>query len=294
MNADASIESEVTEPVEELEVTNDDVSDMDDEKFAEHYEKVGEADNGDTDDGSDDDDLDGDDDSKAEPDLDGEYVKQMETADAKLSEPILIKVDGSVMKIDSINDLKNMAEKAAGAAKAFQAIAADTKTIGFLKDNNISQDDLLNIINSKGVQPIIKDAPSESQVEIDSLITSIEQSDYADAFVGSIESLPQDAIDDIGNDPAILKVLSNEFTNGYGQQIMPHVKQEMIVKGVNFVTAYENVGRRLIEQKKNVDTNKDVLNTISKTKGNGSKASVTSDSVMGMSGDDFDKYYASL
>jgi len=75
---------------------------------------------------------------------------------------------------------------------------------------------------------------------------------------------------------------------------MPHVKQEMIVKGVNFVTAYENVGRRLIEQKKNVDTNKDVLNTISKTKGNGSKASVTSDSVMGMSGDDFDKYYASL
>jgi len=265
---------------------------MDDNEFAEFYQNIN-SENDESE--STPDEPVAEDEDKDEPvNLEESYKSQMSNVETKLDKPILIKVDGEVLSIDNLNDIKNMMERSSGVNKAFQAIAADTKTIGFLKDNNISQDDLLNIINSKGVQPIIKDAPSESQVEIDSLITSIEQSDYADAFVGSIESLPQDAIDDIGNDPAILKVLSNEFTNGYGQQIMPHVKQEMIVKGVNFVTAYENVGRRLIEQKKNVDTNKDVLKSISKTKGNGSKASVTSDSVMGMKKDDFDKYYASL
>ncbi len=227
-------------------------------------------------------------------DLDSLYKMQMDNVDGKLAEPILIKVDGKVMSVDSIADVKNMMEKSSGANKAFQKIAGDVKTIDFLKDNNISQEDLDSLLSGRGQAPIVKSQADVNNDRTASIIESIESSAFADDFLSGVSALPQDVARSIGSNPELLNELAFEYQEGYAQKVMPHVHREMTVKGLSFEDAYQSVGKRLMAKEETADASKKVLGAMPNNNSNRSSGSMTAEDIDNMDDAAFDAYYANL
>ena len=192
------------------------------------------------------------DDNVQDVDLDGSYRAQMDDTDGTFDKPMYLKINGEVMEVSNINDIKNLAELGAGANKAFQKIAADTKTIDFMKDNGLSIDDLHNFIKDKGLEPQTRPEADVSGGDVTRLITQIEESPINDDFLAGIEMLPIEATNEIGANPDLLADLANEFESGYAQQIMPYVKKEMAIKNMSFVDAYKSVGLRKLQHERKV------------------------------------------
>jgi len=266
---DVATELEVVEP--EMETIETVVDDMSDTEFAEHFDKVDE-DGTDTD--GDDITNDSDDKPTDDVDLNTLYSEQLGDADAKLDKPILIKVDGEVIKLDTINDLRDMAERGTSVTKKFQKLADDRRVLEAQ-------------LQALGETPDVVD---ESGSEIDSIANGILQSSYADDFKSSVSQLPSEVRETLSTNPQVLKGLSLDFESGLAQQIMPQVKREMTVKGLDFIQAYVSVGQKLESSKASVQKQRQVLK--SEPKQTSHTTSVVD--VDGMSQSDFDKYFESL
>ena len=248
------ISEQVTEdiPVEpEMETeTVEDIDDMSDEEFNETLaELTGTETDAEPSQEASEDSVD---DNVQDVDLDGSYRAQMDDTDGTFDKPMYLKINGEVMEVSNINDIKNLAELGAGANKAFQKIAADTKTIDFMKDNGLSIDDLHNFIKDKGLEPQTRPEADVSGGDVTRLITQIEESPINDDFLAGIEMLPIEATNEIGANPDLLADLANEFESGYAQQIMPYVKKEMAIKNMSFVDAYKSVGLRKMQHERKV------------------------------------------
>jgi len=239
------MENEVTETETEsaIEATEEvvtNIDDMGDDEFNEHFESVG-SDESDTE--TADDEKEATDTNTPDDDLNAKYSTQLNDADAKLDKPVLIKVDGEVMELTTINELRDMAERGTAVTKKFQKLAQDRKAL----EEQIKQ---------LGVEPDVDvqddDADTKSADELDRVANVILASDYADDFKSSVSDLPKDAVDFIGSKPEILHGLSEDFKSGLAQKIMPQVKREMVVKDVDFITAYVGIGKRLQQSDENV------------------------------------------
>jgi len=284
MNSTENIEVEVETAVEPQVETEQEIDDMSEQEFEDFYNgSDAESTPAETEPEKND-----------EIDLDSLYKAQMDDTDGKLAKPMLIKVDGKVMEVSNINDVKNMMEKASGAKAAFQKIAGDVKTIDFLKDNNISQDDLDNLLSGRGQAPRVKTQEDVNSDRTANIIQNIESSAFADNFLADVSALPQDVALSIGSNPELLNELAFEYQEGYAQKVMPHVHREMTVKGISFEDAYQSVGKRLMAKEENTDTSKKVLGAMPNNRGNRSNGSMTAKDMDNMSDADFDAYYANL
>ncbi len=286
MNPDMEVVDTV-EPEMETEIV--DVDDMSDDEFQEalgelsgvevEAEPVEEAPDESTDDNAQD------------VDLDSLYVAQMADSDGSLDKPMYLKINGEVVEVSNVNDIKNLAELGSGANKAFQNIAKDTKTIDFLSDNNISMDDLNKLVQGKGQEPMVRPEASAEQSQVDDLVHQIETSTIGDDFLAGVQMLPVEVAQELGRDPDLLADLANEYQGGFAQKVIPHVKQEMAVKQLSFIDAYMSVGKRLMAHEGKVSkVNVGAVASQPKSKQNvSSKVDVDS-----MSTAEFDKYISKM
>ncbi len=270
---DTVTEVETTEAIEAVEDTVTNIDDMSDAEFETHFDEVGEEDGTVDNDTSDD--------TSTEPDtnvtLDDRYSTQLGDADGKLDKPVLIKVDGEVMEITTINELRDMAERGTSVTKKFQKLAEDRRQL---------EAQLAEL----GQEPKIAESVES---EIDIVANEILESNYADDFKSDVSRLPKEAAEVLSTNPQMLKGLSVDYGSGLAQQIMPEVKREMIVKSVDFITAYINVGKRIQQQPQ--DTHKTKMlksepTTNTEKPDNGKSAS----EIDGMDSASFEKYFNSL
>jgi len=261
-------ETETTEPsvgVEEV-VTNS-INDMSDEEFTKEFD--GDSTAGDAID-----------DSTDKPDsnvtLNDMYSKQLSNIDAKLDSPVLIKIDGEVMELNSINELRDMAERGTKVTQKFQKLAEDRKALEAQ-------------LQALGETPDVSD---DSSSEIDTIANGILQSSYVDSFKTDVSNLPSEVRETLSTDPQILKGLSMDYESGLAQQIMPKVKREMTVKGLDFIQAYVSVGRSIQSQKENVQSKKQMLTT--EPKQNKYTTESKAIDIDSMSDTEFDTYFSNI
>ena len=253
------------------EVVTNSVDDMSDEAFSEMFDNKGDTEDGhDTDDSNDT----ADSESNGDVSLDDLYATQIGDADAKLDKPVLIKVDGEVIKLDTINDLRDMAERGTSVTKKFQKLADDRRAL---------EAQLAEL----GQEPNVV---SDDVNEVDSVATEILQSSYADVFTADVSSLPNEAKKVLSTNPQMLKGLAMDYESGFAQKVIPQVKREMAVKGISFIDAYVSVGNRVSSQQENVQAKQKVLKAEpTRTKYSNAKVDVNS-----LSDSDFEKYFADM
>ncbi len=263
-------ETETVEPIAGTEEVVTSVDDMDDAEFAEHFDDVADTDNIDEPEGEVDD--------KVDITLDDKYSLQMDDTEAKRDKSVFIKVDGEVMEITSINDLKNMAERGSSVTKKFQKLADDRRV-------------LEEQIASLGAEPAVS---NDADAEIDDISTQILNSDYADDFKASFQYFPPEIQQQISTDPELLKAVRVDIESGLAQKILPSIKRDMAVNGTDFMTSYVNASNKIDAQKQHkqevVQNKKQVLKAEPKQ----NKYVSSSVDVDSMSDKDFDAYFDNL
>jgi len=261
-----SVESEVVEP-------QTDVQEMSDQEFDEYMDKdTAESSEG----------------TLEEPesvDLDGLYKAQMDNSDSVLDKPMLIKINGKVTEINNVNDMKDLMERGLGATKSFQQIAEHKKTIQFLEDNNLSMEDLNQLVTANGNEPITQD---ETAVQVETVAQTILDSDYASDFKSTADMLPDDIREQMGKNPGLLKDFYGDVQSGLAQQIMPKVEQLMAIKGMDFFQAYGVAGQALNNNNTDMEQKKQTLR--SQPKPNSQSLDSNNTDIWSMSDSEFDKY----
>jgi len=221
-------------------------------------------------------------------DVESLYTAQMEDPDLKLDKPIYIKVNGKVIEVDSVNDLKNMAELGTGAQQKFKTISAHKDTLQFMEDNGISREDLDALVVARGQEPVTVDTAAR---EVEEVATQILQSPIADDFKAGVAALPAEVKTQIGSDANLMSGLAIDFQSGLAQTILPHVHKEMVTKGMDFVEAYVSVGKRLEASKSTTEKQKTML----KAKPSASaKVDNHTVDVWEMDDAEFDKYFETV
>jgi len=293
-----SIEPEVatSEDVVDTEgVDNDekDIYDMTDEEFEAHYDDNASE--------SSEDEPDGDTDKKTpDEDLESLYSAQMADADAKLDKPLVIKVKGRIYKVDSVNELKNLAELGTNGVQKFQAIAEHRKTLDFMSDNGITMEHLQSLITDSGNEPVMRD---ESVSAAEDVATEIMNSPNAQSFIEVANMLPNDVKQEMASNPQMMRGFNDDVASGLAQKIMPMVDRYMNVGGMSFMQAYVRAGNEAMssgsikqqpQQQNNVaDEKMKTLNSQPVSKSNVSNALSTED-IDKMSDAEFERYYQEM
>ena len=212
------------------ETTSADVDAMDESEFADFEEKSFE------------DESPADDADEAEEpveltdeDLEAKYKAQMSDVDAKINKPITIKVNGKIYDVDSVAELKNLAELGVNSTQRFQAIAQHRKTLDYMEDNDIRQEDLDLLVQSRGEAPIVRDASVNATEDV---AQSILDSDIADEFTRLASELPDDVKQMMSTNPNMMSGFAHDVRTGLAGAIAPVVSRYMNVNGMTHMQAY--------------------------------------------------------
>lgn len=268
----------VNDDVETVEaVETNTVDDMTEDEFNKHFEEVG------TDDKSE---KPGD---EVVENLDDAYKTQITDTEAKLDKPILLKVNGEVVSVDNINDLKNMAEQSVGVTKKFQQISEHKNTIEFMKSNDINMEDLSALVQQRGQEVVTP--PNADEVEIEEVANSILESSYVQDFQNAMNVIPDDVKTQIQQNPQMLKAIAVDFESGLAQQIVPQLNRVMSTKGMSFQDAYVHIGQKIQNKNEEVQTKRKILKSEPKQTTQTVNNSVD---VWDMDSKQFDKYFNNL
>ena len=244
-----------------------------------------------------DDDTKSDDDSDADLDLDTKYKSQLD-AGFELTEPILIKVDGSVMEISDSKDARALIEKGLNYTKKTQELAQHRKTLMFLENNGINNvDDLEKVLNgelqlNEPVKPI--DDASVNAEHIESVANNILNSDKADEMKMLISSMPLKAKQILESDANVLDGLFYDLNQGLAQKIMPLANKYMTVNDMSFEEAYIKAGNEISNADKTDSVKRNIISSEPKSRGTTQKRSYTRDDIFSMDESEFEKYVSKL
>ena len=196
-------------------------------------------------------------DDNGDEDLNVLYASQMEDADMKLDKPILVKYNGTVHKVDSVNELKSLAEQGISITKKSQRMSDQTNLLAELEANGYTADDLRQLATNDKGEELTKVEPK--QIEIDTIATGILESNYADKFKSFVGELPGEAIDFISGDPRILKGLADDVESGLAARLQSATKRNMDLRGMPFLEAYISAGNDYDKTKQTKQTNKTAM-----------------------------------
>jgi hypothetical protein len=268
----------VTDQIEEVETEVVDTPDeevnridaLSDEDFEKEFNEV-ETDESDT--------VKSDDEPK---DLEAIYKSNLGT-DAKLDDPIVVKVDGTVYELDSLDEIRNLIERGTGVTRKYQKLAADRKA-------------LEEQLAALGQEPnVTSDNPVEDDVE--TIANDILASSYADAFTADVQQLDAQTKEVLASDPQMLKGLAIDYESGFAQKIMPNVHKYMKINGMSFEDAYFEAGKSYqsdTEKKTNNAAKAKMLNAQPKTVSKASSNELGRKSIDAMSDAEFNAYFANL
>ena len=276
------------------EKTVSDVDNMDEKEFAEFEEKAfnKESDS--------DDDSDGD--VATEPtteELDELYKSQMASPDAKLDKPIVIKVAGKVYKVDSVAELKNLAELGTSSTQKFQAIAKHRRTLDYMEDNDIRQEDLDQLVQSRGEAPVLRDANVNATEDV---AQSILDSDIADEFTRLASELPDDVKQMMSTNPNMMSGFAHDVRSGVAGAIASSVARYMNVNGMNHMQAYSRARDEFVSQNQGSQkpqqqqkpSPQQMLKNQPKPRGSVKAPSLSREDIDKMSEEDFNRFYETV
>lgn len=256
---------------EELEDDNEEVEEEELEDNEEELDSGSEEDNDSIEDEDLDDKLDGStetDDITAKDESDEIEDKPKASNDF---EPIEVEVDGSMISIESKEELLALAKKGLSPA---QKARKDSDIETMAKQGGLSQADLALIIDAKNgdVNAIAKLAQignidvldieeekadqykqgfqisRESEVEI-AAGEIMQDAEHADVFRNTIQNIgDEDFVKTISADANKLKAFSSHIKRGLAQKVIPLVKKEMALNGGNFYDNYAKIGLRLSKE----------------------------------------------
>jgi hypothetical protein len=176
------------------------------------------------------------------------YKQQLASQDAKLDKPILVKYKGKVVDIDDINELRDMAERSIAATVKLQEAAELRKQYEGITQEDIEllrrfKDGDTSVINELAVDR----APENQISEVDTIATEILSAPYAEQFKGFVDILNPADRKLLASNPRVLGGLKVDFENGTATKLMPLVERKMAINGMDFLTAYKEAGREVME-----------------------------------------------
>ena len=212
-------------------------------------------------------------------DLESIYKANLGT-DKKLDDPMIIKVDGQVYELDSIDEIRNLVERGTGVTKKFQQLAEDRKAL---------EKQLEELGQTPNVETV-----DDTADEVESIAQAILDSDYADNFTLDMKALDDGTKQLLGSNPEMLKGLSIDYESGLAQKIMPQVHKFMNVDGLSFEDAYVKAGRSYQSNTERQTQAKPKANMLKAEPKVGSKVSgeLGRAAIDGMSDKEFNAYFA--
>ncbi len=180
-------------------------------------------------------------------DWDAKYQEQRtEKADTKLPEPILVKYKGKILDIDTVGELRDLAERGISATQKLQEIAEERKALGGITNDDIELLNRLKSGDTSVVEELAKPKDDVVQNEaikaVDTIAGEILQSPYSDSFKSMVTILPQADKTRLSSDPQLLSALKKDFDDGVAQKLMPLLERNIAVKGMPFIEAYKQAG----------------------------------------------------
>jgi hypothetical protein len=176
-------------------------------------------------------------------DWDTKYKEQLQDSDAKLDKPILLKVKGKVIEIDSLQDIRDLAERGTAATSKFQEMAEQRKFLERLESMGINPDNIDQVISGEvAPQPVENTINQEAEAVAQEILAS----PHADSIKGALSLLPGNQAQEFATNPQFLKGLKSDYESGVAQQIMPLVEKYVLVKGMPFLEAYAKAGQEML------------------------------------------------
>ena len=188
-------------------------------------------------------------------DWDSLYKEQLDAKDAKLDKPILLKVKGKILEIDSLQDIRDLAERGTAATQKFQAMAEQRKFIQKLESAGVSEDDIDLLRRARmgdqaaAQQLLTKEAGPEpvadNIIASEQIAQEVLSADYADKFKDTLSLIPEGVRERYAYDPQFMAGLKHDFDAGVAQKVMPLVEKYVMVKGMDFIEAYAKAGQEV-------------------------------------------------
>jgi len=220
---------------------------------------------------------------------DDDYKSQNDNADAKLDKPILIKLKGKVVEVSNVAEMRNLMELGLGATSKYREMAEGRKTLQFMEDNSIDMETLTGIVNNRGQEPVVPDVSYETDTQLESIATEIQNSNYIDTFREVATMLPADVTDAIRSNPQALQGFKNDISTGRLDSSKMHEIDKLVaIKGMNFQDAYVQVttGSRT-KQEENAAESRNTLTSQPKN----TQVSSAPKSVWDMTDEEYDRYF---
>ncbi len=226
-------------------------------------------------------------DKEVEVDLEALYHTQIEDKESSIDKPLLIKINGKTHEISNVDEMRNLMERGLGATQKMQAIAEHRKTIEFLSDNGISQEDLNQLLSNRGEEPVEVDQGTK---QVQGIAEGILSSTYADDFRDTASMLPQGIQEEMKSNPQLLNDFYGDVQTGIAQKIMPKVERLMSVNNMSFYQAYGQAGKEFETNTQQTDSKVQTLK--SQPRSNSQSLNQNDQDIWSMSDSDFDKYMA--
>jgi len=211
-------------------------------------------------------------------DLDVIYRENLGT-DKELDEPLVVKVDGKVYELNSLDEIRNLVERGTKVTAKFTKLADDRRAL---------EEQLVEL----GETPrVAEDNPLNER--LNAIAGEIEKSSYVDAFVADIDQLDEETKSVIGTNPDMLEGLSIDYESGIAQKVMPMVHKLMKVNGLSFEEAYYRAGapyRQTKEQSAKVEK----LKAQPRNRAKVSSGELGRKGIENLSESEFDAYFAAM
>ena len=182
-------------------------------------------------------------------DWEARYKEQLGNSDAKLDKPILLKVKGKVIEIDSLQDIRDLAERGTAATQKFQEMSEQRKFLEKLSSMGISPDNI-DMVLAGEIQPQPVDSNTNTNPEAEAVAQEILASQHADSIKSALSLLPDNQAQEFATNPQFLRGLKSDYDAGVAQKIMPLVEKYVLVKGMPFLEAYAKAGQEMLSGNK--------------------------------------------
>ena len=188
-------------------------------------------------------------------DWEARYKEQLQSGDKELDKPLLLKFKGKVLEINTVDDLRDLAERGLGSTAKFQEMAEQRKLIQKLESAGISEEDIdllrrARLGDTEATQILLaKEAGNppvdDTVIEAENIAQEILTSDYADKFKDTLSLIPEGQRQQYAYDTRFMKGLKTDFDNGVAQKLIPMVEKYVMVKGMDFLEAYAKAGQEV-------------------------------------------------
>jgi hypothetical protein len=224
-------------------------------------------------------------DNTPDEDLEALYIAQNDS-DESLTKPLIIKFKGKTHKLESMNELRELAERGLGATKKYQELSEQRKLFETLEANGYNKEALLQLVTAdKGGK---LEEVDHSSVEVDGVAQEILNSSYADTFKEVVSDLPSDVTEQMRADANMLKAFAVDVESGLAKAIMPEVSRLIDIRGMDFKEAYIQAAKKHLSNQESVQSKRKVLKAEPTSSSNIQTSNVD---IWSMSDAEFDKYF---